>query len=57
MSHVCLDSSLNLRSTLSMYLHIGDNVQFKFGGIGDTFTHTLSHFLYIKKKICMFMLS
>jgi hypothetical protein len=55
---VCLSSSLggcfepyllqpvspNPRSTLSMYLHTGGNVQFKFGGMGDTFTHTLSLF-------------
>jgi hypothetical protein len=59
---VCLSSSLggcfesyllqpvspNPRSAFSMYLHIGDNVQFQFGGMGDTFPHTLSRF--IKKK-------
>jgi hypothetical protein len=26
-------------------------VQFKFGGMGDTFTHTWSHFLLKKKKM------
>jgi hypothetical protein len=57
MSHASLDSSPNPKSALSMYLHIGDNVQFKFRGMGNTFTHTWSHFLFLKKKKCMFMLS
>jgi hypothetical protein len=52
MSHASPDSSPNPRSVLS---HIGENVQFKFGGMGDTFTHTLSH--KKNKKNCMFMLS
>jgi hypothetical protein len=47
------DSSPSPKSALSMYLHIGDNVQFKFGGMGDTFTHILPR---LKKK-CMFNLS
>jgi hypothetical protein len=47
MSHASPDSSPNPMSTLSMSLHIGDNLQFKFGGMGDTCTHTLSH---LKKK-------
>jgi hypothetical protein len=25
-------------------------VQFKFGGMGDTFTHTWSHFSFLTKK-------
>jgi hypothetical protein len=29
------------RSALSIYLHIGDNVQFKFGGMGDIFIYTV----------------
>jgi hypothetical protein len=32
------------RSALSMSLHIGDNVQFKFGGRGDTFIYTMFRF-------------
>jgi hypothetical protein len=49
-SHASPNSSSSPKSALSMYLHIGDNVQFKFGGMGDTFTHTLSHFNLKKKK-------
>jgi hypothetical protein len=48
-SHLLQPVSPNPRSALSMYLHIRDNVQFQFGGMGDTFPHTLSRF--IKKKI------
>jgi hypothetical protein len=35
MSHASPDSSPNPRSALSMYLHIWDNVPFKFWGMGD----------------------
>jgi hypothetical protein len=44
MSHASPDSSPFPRSALSMYLHIGNNVQFKFRGMGITFTHTLFWF-------------
>jgi hypothetical protein len=44
MSHASLNNSLSPRSAISMYLHIGDNVQFKFESMGGTFTHTLSRF-------------
>jgi hypothetical protein len=47
MSHASLDSSPNPKLALSMKLHIGDNVQIKFGGMGDTLSHTLSR---LKKK-------
>jgi hypothetical protein len=58
MNHASPDSSPNPRLALSMYLHIGDNVPFKFGGMGDTFTHSLSCFFKKKKKKnCMFMMS
>jgi hypothetical protein len=36
MSHASPDNSPNPRLVLSMKLHIGDNVQIKFGGMGDT---------------------
>jgi hypothetical protein len=52
MSHASPDSSPKPRSTLSMYLHIGDNMQFKFGGMRDTFTQTLSCFSKKKKIAC-----
>jgi hypothetical protein len=59
MSYASLDSSPNPKLALSMKLHIGDNVQIKFGGMGDTLSHTLSRLKKKKKKkkICMFMLS
>ena len=46
MSHASPDSSPTPGLALSMWLHIGDNVQIKFGGMGDTISHTLSR----KKK-------
>jgi hypothetical protein len=54
MSHA--SSSLNPRLAFSMQLHIGDNVQIKFGGTGDTSTHFVM-FEKKNKKNCMFMLS
>jgi hypothetical protein len=57
MSHASPDSSPSPKSALSMYLHIEDTVQFKFRGMGDTFTHTWSHFLFFLKKKSTFMLS
>jgi hypothetical protein len=43
-SHLLQLVSPNPRSALSIYLHIRDNVQFKFGGMGDTFIYTMFHF-------------
>jgi hypothetical protein len=48
-SYLLQPVSPNPRSALSMYLHIGDNAQFKFGGMGDTFIYTVSRF-YLKNK-------
>jgi hypothetical protein len=39
LSHACSNQFLHILGEIfSCYTHIGDNVQFKFGGMGDTFT-------------------